>query len=268
MPNTSNAGDSTALRANSQSDTGERFSSGLNPWTGPLLLTVGRSALILAAQALVALIFLYLRDPSPWLSAGRWWTVYGTLADAGCLALLWKFTRAEGKNLRDLVGPIRWRRGRDVWTGLGILLLIFPLLIVGGMLSNLLVFGKMSALPGPAGAVHHAFPLWGMIYSLSVWWIIWTPTEQMTYQGYALPRLRALTGHSWVALVVVGFWWSLQHSFLPFVPDWRIVIWRFVMIVPGVTATMLIYLRTRRLAPFIVAQWPMDIVVAVMSTGS
>jgi hypothetical protein len=268
MPTTSEDGDSTARQANSQSTIRARVSSGLVSWTGPLLLTVGRSALILASQAAVALIFMLHRNQSPWLSAGRWWTVYGTLADAGCLALLWKFTRAEGTNLRDLIGPIRWRHGRDVWTGLGILLLIFPLFIVGGMLSNLLVFGRMSASPGPAGAVHYTLPLWGMIYSLSVWWIIWTPTEQMTYQGYVLPRLCALTGRSWVALVVVGFWWSLQHSFLPFVPDWRIVIWRFVMIVPGVICTMLIYLRTRRLAPFIVAQWPMDIVVAVMSTGS
>ena len=268
MPTTSEDGDSTARQANSQSTIQARVSSGLVSWTGPLLLTVGRSALILASQAAVALIYMLHRNPSPWLSAGRWWTVYGTLADVGCLALLWKFTRAEGTRLRDLIGPIRWRRGRDVWTGLGILLLIFPLLIVGGMLSNLLVFGRISALPGPAGAVHYTLPLWGIIYSLSVWWIIWTPTEQMTYQGYVLPRLCALTGRSWVALVVVGFWWSLQHSFLPFVPNWRIVIWRFVMIVPGVIGTMLIYLRTRRLAPFIVAQWPMDIIVAVMSTGS
>lgn len=129
------------------------------------------------------------------------------------------------------------------------------------------MFGKTSAAPGAAGAVPYALPLWGVIYSLSVWWIIWTPTEQMTYQGFALPRLRALTGRPWAALILVGFWWSLQHSFLPFVPSWRIVAWRFIMVVPGVTLTMLLYLRTRRLAPFIVAQWFMDIVVAVMSTG-
>lgn len=253
---------------NSQSAAGARVPSRALSWTGPLLLTVGRSVMLLAAQAVVALIFLLQRDPSPWFSAGRWWTVYGTLADVGCLALLWKFTRAEGTKLRDLVGPIRRRHARDLWTGLGILLLIFPLFIVGGMLSNLLVFGRMSASPGTAGAVGHALPLWGVIYSLSVWWIIWTPTEQMTYQGFALPRLCALTGRPWAALVIVGFWWALQHSFLPFVPDWRIIIWRFVMVVPAVACTMLIYLRTRRLAPFIVAQWPMDIVVAFMSTVS
>jgi hypothetical protein len=91
---------------------GARVSSGLISWTGPLLLTVGRGALILISQAAAELIFMLHRDPSPWLSAGRWWTVYGTLADAGCLALRWRFTQAEGANLRDLIGPIRGYRAR------------------------------------------------------------------------------------------------------------------------------------------------------------
>jgi membrane protease YdiL (CAAX protease family) len=75
----------------------------------------------------------------------------------------------------------------------------------------------------------------------------------MTYQAYALPRIQALSGHTWVAMAVVGFWWALQHSLLPFLPDWRSVLWRFLAMVPGVMALMLIYLKTRRLPPVIVA---------------
>lgn len=235
-------------------------------WTGPLLCMAGRSVLILAGQAITALIFVLRGDQTPWLAAGRWWTVYGTLADLGCLALLWRFTRAEGATLRGLVGPIRCRRGRDLWTGLGLFLLLFPLLIVGGMMSNFIVYGTMSAEPNPTGAVRPPFPLWGTVYSLGVWWVIWSATEEMTYQGYALPRLRALSSRTWVALAVVGFWWSLQHSFIPFIPEWRYVVWRFVMVVPGVVVMMLVYLRMRRLAPLIVAHWPMDILVAWMTT--
>jgi hypothetical protein len=64
----------------------------------------------------------------------------------------------------------------------------------------------------------------------------------------------------------VGFWWTLQHGFLPFVPAWHITAWRCVMVAPGLVAMMLVYLRTRRLPLLIVAQWPMDIVAAAMST--
>jgi hypothetical protein len=39
-------------------------------------------------------------------------------------------------------------------------------------------------------------------------------------------------------------------------------------VLPGLIVTMLIYLRVRRLAPMIIAQWPMDILVAFMTTTS
>ncbi|MGA2569038.1 MAG: CPBP family glutamic-type intramembrane protease [Terracidiphilus sp.] len=257
---------------NDRLEISKRVVAGRIPWAGPLLLIVGRSVFLVAAQALVALLFLLRHDPSPWGSAGQWWTVYGNLADVGCLALLWKYTRAEGVSLRSLLGPSRWRYGFDIWFGLGLCVLIFPLLVVGGMIANWLVFGTFIASTAPAAgaaaAAPHVFPLWRTIYSVSVWWIIWTPTEQLTYQGFALPRLQALTRRTWVAFVLVGFFWSLQHSFLPFVPQWRYVVLRFVMVVPGLVVTMLIYLRTRRLVPMIIAQWPMDILVAFMTTTS
>ncbi len=263
-----------AAEPNSRAAVFARAAAGRVSWAGPMLLIAGRSILLVAAQALVAVIFLLRHDPSPWATAGNWWTVYGTLADLGCLALLWKFTRAEGVSLRSLFGPARWRFGRDVWFGLGICLLVFPLIAVGGMFANWLAFGRFIASTAPssgaaaAAAVPHVFPLWRALYSTCVWWLIWTPTEQLTYQGYALPRLQALTRRSWPAFALVAFFWSLQHIFHPFIPQWQHVVTRFVMVVPGLIAMMLIYLRTRRLAPLIIAQWPMDILVAFMSTTS
>jgi hypothetical protein len=57
----------------------------------------------------------------------------------------------------------------------------------------------------------------------------------------------------------------VQHSALPFIPDARFVLFRFLAFLPGVLAAMTIYWRTRRLAPLIVAHWPMDIVGALMT---
>lgn len=171
-----------SAHANSPSAIQARASASRISWAGPLLLIVGRSAFLLAAQALVALLFLLRRDPTPWATAGNWWTVYGNLADLGCLALLWKYTRAEGVSLRSLLGPSRWRYGFDVWFGLGLCVLIFPLIAVGGMIANWLVFGSFIASTAPAAGAAatapHIFPLWRTLYSLCIWWIIWTPTEQ------------------------------------------------------------------------------------------
>ena len=77
-----------------------------------------------------------------------------------------------------------------------------------------------------------------------MWWIVWSPTEQMTYQAYALPRVQALSGRAWVAIAVVAFWWALEHSFISLILGWRYVAWRSLAFLPGVTVFTLIHIRT------------------------
>ncbi len=251
--------------ANSLSQLRMRAADGRLSWPGPLFLVAGRIALMLLAQGLVAIVFLLRGTSQPWLAAAPWWTVYGTLIDIGCLTLMWKFTRREGITLRDLIGPIRLRHGRDIFLGIGIFLVVFPLFVVGGLFSCRLFYGVFQAnvFPGILGG--RVLPLWAAIYSRSLWWMIWSPTEEMTYAGYVLPRAQALSGRTWVAVLLVGFFWSIQHSFLPFIPEWRNFLWRFLAFVPGVVVMVLIYLRMRRLAPLILAHWAMDIMATVVT---
>jgi uncharacterized protein len=240
-----------------------RAALGRITWTGPLLLATGRSGLILLAQAVAAGVFALRGHLAPWRAAAPWWTVYGTLVDLGCLALMWRFTRAEGITIRDLIGAIKLPR--DILTGLGYYCLIFPFFVGGGLLSTKLVYGSIHADVSSGLFMARTLPVWAVVYSLSVWWMIWSPTEELTYQAYALPRIQALSGRTWVAMAVVGFWWALQHSLLPFLPDWRSVLWRFLAMVPGVIVLMLIYLKTRRLPPLIMAHWLMDIGAVLMT---
>ena len=138
-----------------------------------------------------------------------------------------------------------------------------PKFFLGSVLSSLLVYGSPGPHLGPGELFGRHLPLWAMIYSVSGWWIIWSATEEATYQGYVLPRLEALLRRPWLALMIVGFWWALQHSALPLILDWRYIVWRFGAFLPGVIVAMVIYRRTRRLAPLIISHWPMDIVAAV-----
>lgn len=82
-------------------------------WHGPALMLFARSAFALVAQAMVAAFFALRSSPTPWQDSLPWLPVYGTLIDAGCLALLWRLTRAEGMRLFDLVGFDRSRLARD-----------------------------------------------------------------------------------------------------------------------------------------------------------
>jgi len=63
----------------------------------------------------------------------------------------------------------------------------------------------------------------------------------------------------------VAFWWALQHSFIPFIVEWRYVIWRFLFFLPGVLVFLLIYVRIRRLPPLILAHWAMDLMAAIFT---
>jgi CAAX prenyl protease-like protein len=248
----------TSLSANSQSAIKERVASGQVCWTGPLIVLLSRTVLAILAQAFVAFIYLLRHRPSPWNAAAPWWSVYGTLVDLGCLALMAKFTRAEGIRLRDLIGKIRLRWGYDIFLGFGVLLVVFPFFLLAAFPSSKLVYGSVTPNLYPGLLSVRVLPLWAIAYSLNLWWLVWSPTEEMTYQAYALPRIFALTKRRWIAVLLVSFWWALQHSFFPFILDWHYVVWRLLAFLPGVAVFVLIYLRIRRLAPLIVAHWSMD----------
>jgi hypothetical protein len=51
----------------------------------------------------------------------------------------------------------------------------------------------------------------------------------------------------------------------PFIPDWRYMAYRSLMMVPIVLFWMLVYLRIRRLSPIVIAHWPMDLSIAIMT---
>jgi CAAX prenyl protease-like protein len=236
-------------------------------WTGPLTMLAARSAFAILAQVLVTLILAWTRTPDPIRAGTAWWQVTGTLVDVGCLTLLFGFTRREGIHLADLVGLDKGRWRRDVVIGLGILAVMFPVVMIGGsLIARLLVFGSLQP-ELPAEVMMKFLPLWAVIYSRAIWWVIWSATEEITYNGYALPRLQALTGRTWLAVLMVSVAWALQHAFLPFIADWRVFLYLFIQMLPLVTVNQLLYLRFRRLPPLIVMHWGMDLFAAFMMTS-
>jgi len=238
-------------------------------WWGPLALTAARTCLLLLVQAALALGFLLHGHPSPWRAQAAWWSVYATLVDIGCLLLLRRLAQREGIRLVDLFGVDRSHLGREVLWGLAYLLVIFPTAAQGGaMLASWLVYGTPQpdfARLAPGLLVARQLPPWAVGYSLSVFWLVWSPTEEVVYQAYCGARLRALTGRTWMTLALVGFWWALQHSVLPLVLEWRLSVFRFLQFLPLVLVMQLVYLRTRRLPRMIVMHWPMDLLAARMT---
>ncbi|RWR15423.1 CPBP family glutamic-type intramembrane protease [Paenirhodobacter populi] len=238
---------------NSRTALQDRRARHLLVWSGPLLFLFARPAFAVVAQGLVAAICAARGSASAWRDAGAWFSVYGTLIDAGCLALLWWLTRKEGLSLRDLIGFERRKLGRDILLGLA---LIPPglLFILGGIAaSSLLIFGRVE---GPQ--LSEPLPFIAALYAVLVWPLIWGFTEQMGYNGYLVPRLQVLAGRTWVAVAVVAFVWSFQHAVMPLSFDPAFMLHRALSSIPNALFMIVVYLRLRRLLPLAIAHWLMD----------
>jgi membrane protease YdiL (CAAX protease family) len=235
-----------------------RLAEGRIPRYGPMLMLVARSAFILLAQGLTFLLFLQLKIPDASVVLRNWWTVYGTLADFACLGLLFWLTRREGIRLRDLIGLVKSKLKKEILLGIGLFILIAPITIFGGgMLAQLIAYGKLNP-EFPQYTFFKTLPLWAVLYSRILWWPIWSVTEEMTYNGYIMPRLLAMTKSRWVSVAVVSFFFAIQHSFLS-LATFQHAFYGFLSFLPLCIALELVYLRIRRLPPMIVAHWLMDL---------
>jgi membrane protease YdiL (CAAX protease family) len=94
-------------------------------------------------------------------------------------------------------------------------------------------------------------------YGVLVFPFVWGPTEQMTYNGYLVPRFQVLRSTS-RAVAFVAVAWSFQHAVMPSTFDARFMVFRALSPVPFSVFETLLYLRLRRLVPFAIAHAMMD----------
>jgi len=239
-----------------------RLADGRVPRFGPLLMLFTRPALALLAQGIILLLFTQLNVSNSSITIRNWWSVYGTLIDFGCLGLLFWLTKREGIRLRDLFSFKKNKLKIDILLGLGIFIVVFPLCVFGGgMLARLIAYGGLNP-ELPEATLIRTLPLLAVLYSRILWWPLWSVTEELTYNGYALPRLIAINKSTWLSVALVSFFWAIQHSFMPLVNPQH-GLYLFITFLPLTIALQLIYLRVRRLIPLIIGHWLMDLVSVV-----
>jgi membrane protease YdiL (CAAX protease family) len=253
------------MQVNSIGDIQKRVAANKITWTGPLIALVARSVLAVVSHALMALLF-FRGSSGAWDQACAWWRVYGTLIDVGTLLLLAWLVRKEGIRLLDLGSYARQRWLRDVGIGLALFVPIFALtMMLPGTLAGMLFYG------GSAPDTTARLPLAGLLYALIVWPVLWAFAEDNLYFGYCLPRLEALTGKKWLAVVLVSVFATLQHGFLPCALDIRHFAYRLAGSVLIIVVLCVLYLRQRRLLPIHVIHWlgnVLGIVALLMAPGA
>jgi len=214
-----------------------------------VLMVFARMIFAFLAQGIIALLF-FRNVSHPLQAAAPWWPVYGTLIDVGCFLLLRHWS---AETLADLIQFNRKLLFKDFFSGLKMILWVFPL-AMGGIVSFSLIFFNSPQPP----EIYQPLPFWAAIYSLTVFPLIWALMEQTTYQGYALNQLTALFQHKGLSVALVTFGWGIQHIALPFIADWRYLLYRFLSFLPLAALMCIVYMRKKRLVPFITAHWLLD----------
>jgi membrane protease YdiL (CAAX protease family) len=212
-----------------------------------------RTVFSFLAQGVVAAIYALRSLPAPWHDAARWLPVYATLIDGGCLLSLWTLTRKEGIALTSLIGFDRTRWRRDVLLGLVVIPFSLAVIIAGVRTSSYFVFGSWEP-----PTLYQPLPLPAAIYAVVVFPALWGVTEQMTYNGYLVPRFQVLSGSTAIAAALVVPLWSFQHALLPTTFQSDFMLYRTLAAIPNSLFFTLLYLRVRRLLPFVIAHWLMD----------
>jgi membrane protease YdiL (CAAX protease family) len=125
------------------------------------------------------------------------------------------------------------------------------------MLAQLIAYGKINPV-FPEFTFIRVLPLLGLLYARILWWPIWSVIEELTYNGYALPRMVAITKSRWISVAIVSFFFTLQHSFL-MLAGFQFGLYMFLAFLPLSIAMTAVYLRIRQLPPMIIAHWLMDL---------
>lgn len=215
----------------------------------PFLLPV-RCALFLSAFLLIAAI-----SRLPYSSVSKYWSAVAIVCNFITLAILYVFSRRRGLSYRKL---INYERGK---TKISAAILIVFLTVAVGMcglyLAGLICYGKFPYLDK---IMVEPIPLWLAISVLLLLPLSTTLAEDGLYLGYAI-NSSAENGIIYCSLA--AFFYAFQHSFIPFLPDGKFILYRFLSFLPLTVIICFWYRKCRNPLPFMAGHFILNVATAV-----
>ena len=225
-----------------------RIDVGRIGWGAPLGMVAIRTLLFLAWQGAAAAILAVTGTADALDAAVAWWPVSIVGANLTTLAVLFWLLRREGGSYRELVRIDRHTIGRDLLVLLGVTLLAGVLASIPSALVSMALWGDPAA---GSTMVFRPVPTWAATFALVAFPITIALSELPTYFGYAMPRLALLSQRWWLAILVSAGGLAVQHCALPFLPDWRFLIWRGLMYLPFALLLAIVIAWRPRLLPYL-----------------
>jgi len=152
-----------------------------------------------------------------------WWSIICSFINILTIFMLFWLCRSEKISYKEL---IKYKKGKtkitDILIGISLTLIIG----MGGMyLAGALVYSRF---PYMASTMIQPIPISLGVINIIVLPITTTIAEDGLYLGYALNRINKKLA----SILLPAFFYALQHSFIPFLPDWRFIVYRFLSFLP------------------------------------
>lgn len=180
-----------------------------------------------------------------------YWPVLCVLVNVITLFGLLGVCAVEKKTFRQLISP---KQQKTKAVDVVVISLTMILVGIGGMVAcSLLIYGGMPEF------LIQPLPLPWAVASLILLPLTIVFAELPLYFGYACNRLVELDFKPWHAGAYVIFWYALQHSFFPLLPDPKYMLFRFMAFLPLMILIFVLYRRNNNLVPLMVGHGIMDL---------
>ena len=181
-----------------------------------------------------------------------WWSPAATAVNIITLGLLIVCAKRRGQTYPEMVNLHRGTPGKE----LIILVLISLAVGSGGMnLAGLICYGKLPYYPG---AIVEPIPLAAAVINMLLLPLTTALAEDGLYLGYGVNSIR----NDKAAVIVPAFFYTLQHCFIPFVPEAKFIIYRFISFLPLTVIFCIYYRKKRDPLPIMIAHFLLDAATA------
>ena len=183
------------------------------------------------------------------------WSVVCSIVNILLIILLVILTRINKSNYLEL---INYEKGKTTKKEVLLVCLIVLGLGMGCMyLAGLIVYQKF---PYMAPDMIKPIPLWLAIIIFFILPITTALAEDGLYLGCGVNNIN----NKYLKVIIPGFFFALQHSFIPFLLDWKFILYRFLSFLPLTIILCYIYSKKRNPLPIMIAHTLIDICTVVL----
>ena len=227
----------------------------------PYLMLISRPVLFLLVQVLFAVVFFFSGDSSPWISASKYWILFPVFANIVSIALLRQLYKAEGKSYLQRFYFTKDKWYIDLLITIGAFAIASPLVMFPNTILAEVIFKSQETA---GNLLFQQIPLWAVI--LAFLWPLSHPFAELpTYFDYCMNRLAVDMNSEWKAYALSSLALTFQHITLPFLFDYRYLLWRFGMfLLLAFFIGLCIKLRPRLFPYIVIGHGLLDLPVVLM----